>query len=414
MAKRSKRAVRRVYERGREITVSTPKQKTHPAQARLSRTVKRTEPSASKKTVERKKEYFLPPVFKENYELPLRYGTTRLALLVKDPFRTFAYWEIAPGSLEAIGKRIGQQALATAKTVLRIYDVTLVDFNGSNANSYFDIEVGADVDNWYVNLWRDNVSYVGEIGLRSLEGAFFALARSNAVHTPAAGYSTRSEQIWMEVKDEAPPSPAYVISRARTKPELRQPKSAESAQEKRIYYLSEADIRSYYARLGSVLREVIGTNLATLWGEKERDWVFLEGETDQERRAILSRLPREYLLKRLIVGAPESLLIGASDQRQPLPGASDFLHEKIKRKFFFELATELIVYGRTESDAEVWLGDKKIPLRPDGTFSLRFGLADGEVPLEFKAISGDGQQKRKIDTYIQRVTHYADEDKEKD
>ena len=423
MAKKSKRVVRRVYERGREITMSFPKQQTATAQAKLLPSVKPTEPPIPKKTAERRKDYLLQPkpstsvlpqpIFKENYELPLRYGTTRLTLLVKDPFWIFAYWEIAPSSLEAIRKRIGQQALAAAKVVLRMYDVTLVDFNGSNANSFFDIEVGAHAANWYVNLWRDDVSYVGEIGLRTLEGTFFALARSNVVHTPAVGYSTRSEQIWMEVKDEAA-SPAYVISRAGTKQDLRQSRSTKSSPDKRIYYLNEADIRSYYARLGSVLREIIGTNLVKLWGRKERDWVFLEGETSQERQAILSRLPREYLLRRLIVGASESLLIGASEQRQPPPGASDFLHEKIKRKFFFELATELIVYGRTEPNAEVWLGDKKIPLRPDGTFSLRFALADGQTPLEFKAISVDGQQKRKIDTYIQRVTHYADEDRETD
>lgn len=426
MAKRNKRVVRRVYEQGREITMSFPKQKTSTEQAKLGHAVKPTGSPIPKKTAEGRKDYLLrpkpstsvppQPIFKEHYELPLRYGTTRLTLLVKDPFWIFAYWEIALGSLEAIGKKIGQQAQAAAKVVLRMYDVTLVDFNGSNANSYFDIEVGPHADHWYVNLWRDSVSYLGEIGLRTLEGAFFALARSNAVHTPAVGYSTRSEQIWMEVKDEAT-SPAFIIPRVRTKPDLKAPKPTESYSGKRkevVYYLTEAEIRSYYARLGTVLREIIGTNLVKLWGRKERDWFILEGETLQERQAILSHLPREYLLKRLIIGASESLLIGASEQHKPLPGASDFLHEKIKRKFFFELATELIVYGRTEPNAEVWLGDKKIPLRPDGTFSLRFALADGQTPLEFKAISVDGQQKRKIDTYIQRVTHYADEDREKD
>ena len=104
--------------------------------------------------------------------------------------------------------------------------------------------------------------------------------------------------------------------------------------------------------------------------------------------------------------ASESLVFLGSNEAGPeqTSSASESLVRPDKRKFFFELNTEIIVYGRTEPDASVWLGDKKIPLRSDGTFSLRLSLPDGNLPLEFKAEAADKKETRKINTYVDRVT----------
>jgi hypothetical protein len=73
-----------------------------------------------------------------------------------------------------------------------------------------------------------------------------------------------------------------------------------------------------------------------------------------------------------------------------------------KRKFFFEVWTELIVHGRTEPDATVWLNGQGIKLNPDGTFSLRYALPDGEIPLKFIAQSSDSVEQRHINTSVER------------
>ena len=73
-----------------------------------------------------------------------------------------------------------------------------------------------------------------------------------------------------------------------------------------------------------------------------------------------------------------------------------------KREFFFEVWTELVVHGRTEPDATVRLNQKEVPLNPDGTFSLRYALADGEIPLKFIAQSSDGVEQRHINTSVER------------
>ncbi|MBF0533286.1 MAG: hypothetical protein HQL23_09385, partial [Candidatus Omnitrophica bacterium] len=91
--------------------------------------------------------------------------------------------------------------------------------------------------------------------------------------------------------------------------------------------------------------------------------------------------------------------LGASEQKG---GASEMAFRA--RKFCFEVWTELIVHGRTEPDAAVWLGDKRVDLRPDGTFTLRYALGEQNIPLRFTAQSADAVERRAIDTAVERYS----------
>ena len=351
-------------------------------------------------------------VFVDHQELPSLYGTTRLTLLAKDPYWIYAYWEITPNSLESFKKILPKEDVENAKFVLRIYDVTLINFDGKNANRYFDIEVGPQANNWYINLWADDVSYIGDLGIRIPDGRFFALTRSNCVHTPRMGYSSRTEQIWMKVTDEGG-SPAYV-RQAEAKPSSftvpakgKTPEIIKGRKKRRTFYLTEDDIKRYYSSLSPLLRDIISARLTKAFGKKARkpgmNFFLLEGETDEERGRIFSMLPKDYFIRRMLIGSSQELIMAGSEER--IKGASEFVHEKIRQhKFFFELMAELIVYGRTEPNAQVLLGDKKVQLREDGTFSLRFALPDGKIPLEFTAASHDKKEQRKINTYVERNT----------
>jgi len=77
---------------------------------------------------------------------------------------------------------------------------------------------------------------------------------------------------------------------------------------------------------------------------------------------------------------------------------------EVKRKFFLEVATELILYGRTEPDAELKVGGKKIKLNPDGTFSLRYMLPEGEFEFPVEAESKDRKDRIKITPVVSRST----------
>lgn len=389
MKNKRKNIIKRVYEEGKETTIFSRRRKNAAKKQRLISNEAAVINSPAPKSP-----------FIDNYDLPAGYATSNIRLMVKDPFWIYAYWEINPDFIESFRGQYSQEDINKASTVLRIYEVTLVDFKGDNANSWFDIEVGSS-SSWYINLWKDSVSCVGEIGKRLSDGRFISLARSNCVHTPRISCSPRTEQIWMKVADQARQQPyvAASITEASSDGKYPQPQNKASVGEKSKikYYLSEEDIRKYYSQLSPLLKDVISSDISKRYGRGVK--FVLEGDSEEEKRRLLARFPKN-LIKKIRIGSSEELILlgGASEQS----GGSEFRLQP--RDFFFELNTELIVYGRAKPDAQVWLGDKKIQLNNDGTFNLRFALPDGNLPLEFKAVSSDKKEVKKIDTYVNRNT----------
>jgi hypothetical protein len=80
-----------------------------------------------------------------------------------------------------------------------------------------------------------------------------------------------------------------------------------------------------------------------------------------------------------------------------------------RRGFWFNVNAELIIYGATEPDATVTIGDRKIKLRPDGSFSFRFSLPDGNYSLPAVASSADGEESREAALKFSRDTKYRGE-----
>ena len=84
--------------------------------------------------------------------------------------------------------------------------------------------------------------------------------------------------------------------------------------------------------------------------------------------------------------------------------SSEALVGKKKDDFWFRLDCELIVYGATEPDAVVTLGDKLVTLRPDGTFTTRFAMPDGLRILPVKAVSQNRKNEKTITPTLSRTT----------
>ena len=72
--------------------------------------------------------------------------------------------------------------------------------------------------------------------------------------------------------------------------------------------------------------------------------------------------------------------------------------------FHFEIDAELIVYGTTEPNAKVTLQGEPVQLRPDGTFTVRFGLPDSRQIIPAVAASPDGVEERTIVLAVERNT----------
>ncbi|MFH1856499.1 MAG: DUF4912 domain-containing protein [Candidatus Omnitrophota bacterium] len=407
---KKEKIIKRVYEEGREITISPCKKKIAVAKNE-KKTIAAKQLKKNSNVKSNTQALVEKRPFVENYDLPSCYGKTNLALLVKDPFWLYAYWEIESGAVNAALEKFSREEKEGAKIILRVYDVTLIEFNGQNANCYFDIELTPNANNWYINVWRDKVSYAAEIGLRTINCKFLALVRSNCVQSPPYSNSSRSEQIWMKVTDDVPQSvfvkPPEKISKTESV-SYGNISGAGIKQKKGGINITEEDIKKYYADLSFSLRDIISTRLNKLHnGMAGNDSFIIEGETKEERQNIFSNFfPRDYFVRRFSLGSSEEpVVLNKEKSEEAFGGASEFAAGKINpRNFFFELDTELIVYGRTEPDAEGWLDGRKITLRDDGTFSLRFALPDGKLPLRFTAVSNDKKEVRKINTFVQRNT----------
>jgi hypothetical protein len=75
-----------------------------------------------------------------------------------------------------------------------------------------------------------------------------------------------------------------------------------------------------------------------------------------------------------------------------------------QRGFHFWLECELIIYGGTEPDAKVTMQGRPVQLRPDATFTLRYGLPDGKFIFDCHAASADGIEERMITPVVSRNT----------
>ncbi len=250
------------------------------------------------------------------YSLPLRYSDNRITILPRDPWWIYSYWDISEQRINEVISAIPVYERENLKWILRVYDLTNVShFDGKNANSFFDIGIHFEANNWYINVNQPERSWCVEIGLVNPSGKFFPVARSNVIKTPYFGISSIIDEEWA-LPDE-----------------------------------------DYYKVLG----------------------IYDLGKSSLERKRKFEEIVKNQISSPLASW-----------------GMSSLFSERHKEadKFFLEVWTELILYGRTEPDADVTVEGKKVNLRPDGTFSIRYALPVGDY--QYKVIGVSKNKKHKI------------------
>ncbi|MFA5145422.1 MAG: DUF4912 domain-containing protein [Candidatus Omnitrophota bacterium] len=129
-------------------------------------------------------------------DLPYRYDQDRIVLQVRDPWWIHTYWEVRGATLEKLRNDLKDE-FPRAKYVLRVYDVSQIIFNGSNAHRFFDIQINESASNWYINTRGPGRSWCVDLGLLLPGGRFITIARSNIVETPSEGPSWITDEEWM-------------------------------------------------------------------------------------------------------------------------------------------------------------------------------------------------------------------------
>ncbi len=133
-------------------------------------------------------------------ELPVSYGKDRLVLQVRDTHWLHTYWEIIPGTWGHF-KAEFKDDFYKARRVLRVYDVSSIIFNGSNAHRFFDIDINEYADSWYIDTGGPGRSWCVDYGLILPNGKFVTILRSNTVTTPLDGPSWITDEEWL-IPDE--------------------------------------------------------------------------------------------------------------------------------------------------------------------------------------------------------------------
>jgi hypothetical protein len=189
--------VRKIKDKIKKIAsmkkVLAPVKKTNQAQ------IKDEMPGASQVMVERTK--FSQPDVSMGYramphELPYQYERDRIVLQVRDVRWLHAYWELKTETVNNLKYNFGDD-FYRARRVLRVYDVTSIIFNGSNANSFFDIHINEYANNWYIDTNGPGRSWCVDLGLILPDGRFVTIIRSNIVQTPLDGPSWITDEEWM-------------------------------------------------------------------------------------------------------------------------------------------------------------------------------------------------------------------------
>jgi len=137
-------------------------------------------------------------------ELPWGYGKNRITALVRDPDSAYLYWEITDDGIADARRRLGP-AGADGWCNLRVYDTTGRDFDGTNANDYFDIGIDRSDREYFLMIRRPASTMHVEVGIKSREGYFQPIARSGRADFPRSAPSPDTHLEWMTVTSDRPP-----------------------------------------------------------------------------------------------------------------------------------------------------------------------------------------------------------------
>ncbi|MEL6437996.1 MAG: DUF4912 domain-containing protein [Cyanobacteria bacterium J06621_8] len=300
-------------------------------------------------------------------ELPDGYGESRIMLMPRDPQWAYAYWDVPSSHKEELRRQGGQQL------ALRIYDVTDIDLNHQAPHSVQEYLCDEMAREWYLPIPVSDREYIADIGYRCADGRWLVLARSAAVSIPPVYPSDWIEDTFITVNwdDDLRGKTLYTLV-----PPAKKQALAEKSTGDRLY------------------SDVFGMSQET---ESMRMAGSLFGSMQQTPEAALS----SYIFPS---GVGMWAVPTASGINMSGVGFSADVAQPRPRKFWLVADAELIVYGATEPDATVTIGDRKIELNSDGTFRFQMSFQDGIINYPIKAVAVDGEQTRSIHMNFERQT----------
>lgn len=132
----------------------------------------------------------------EDVELPGTYGETKIVLVPVHPFLVHVYWDLGPDLFrEILSRQRRARGRKSPRPTLRFYDAAGSGGSEGGTPGDFDVDVKLEAMNWYVHVWKPARSYIVELGLKTAQGRFIPIARSNGARVaPALPSEVRDER----------------------------------------------------------------------------------------------------------------------------------------------------------------------------------------------------------------------------
>jgi hypothetical protein len=318
----------------------------------------------------------------ETAELPEAYGTQRLLLTARDPQWLYAHWDLTRDQLKRYNSRSVDRHL-----VLRIYR------NEIAGEPHREIHVHPESRNWFAHVGLGGTKFLAELGYYRPNDHWVRIATSATTVTPPDSMSD-DLSVWFET----------LPVDMRFDDVLRLVKAAVSDHVPLMEALQQL-------RAGGMGLPDAANAGAGRWSAEQEKALSDIVSMDSVRRVWMGSLEITELIRRQFLKELSSQAVAQLGQAGSWSGAvssfsSPFGGMEQQKGFWFNVNAELIIYGATERDATVTIGGRTIKLRPDGSFSYRFSLPDGQYELPAVATSSDGTDSRSAELKFMRGTHY--------
>lgn len=259
----------------------------------------------------------------------------------------------------------------------------------------------ADCDFQFVTVVAAGASYLGEVGFRYADGGWMsigvslpvlappdAVVKSHDVHPEKSGAPAFAQPQFRSVAPVASGRATWTgTSQYQRRPEQSHVWSVGGEA-----YFPQVQHHGAPAMISDEVFEEI------LWGQTTGRLAggsseALVTETVTTRNVI--RVSRPGVPTDSEAGIAE----GQPSSAELVPSAPAPAHD-----FWFKVNAELVIHGSTEPDAKVSIAGRPVPLRPDGSFTFRFSLPDGQFVLPVLAISARGDDGRSAELSFGRHT----------
>ncbi len=318
-------------------------------------------------------------------ELPEAYGTQRLLLTARDPHWLYARWDMTREQ-----QRRYNRLSADGHLVLQIF------INEVKGEPSHQIHVHPESTHWFVPVELAGAKYLGVIGYYQSSGKWTAISTSDATLTPPDAMSEDTSAQFATIPIEVPFAQLMELARAAV---LENIPLVEILQQLRAsgYHIPEAPAGKWTPEQERALASIITMDRV------RRVWMGSVEITELIRRRLQQEISSIAAAQFSVPTSPVGGISSISSLFSPFGG------QERKKGFWFNVNAELIIYGATEPDAQVTIGGRVIKLRPDGTFSYRFALPDGQYELPAVAISYDKTDGRAAELKFGRSTEYRGE-----